>query len=300
MMNTTDRGRNTRCYNINKAISSILVPIMIGLLTIAVTVVQLYIANQQREQDLFLANQTRMKDLEIAEQNHQQALFLASEQQKDTILNDYLDFLAEFLENNKDQLYNTSQTTLPVQFKTFAVLDQLDGKRKAHIVRALYNTGLISRKPFDTKPEAGDMLSVSLSYANLTHVELGTSSLEFLRRSLNNAFFVQCVLTNASFRHLCISGVSFDFAQLEYADFTTTAANYEDCFDSKQHITFQGARLVGARFYEAKFRYGTFTQALFDGALLQHFQCYDCSFREAMARRVDFSSSIISGNGRVS
>jgi uncharacterized protein YjbI with pentapeptide repeats len=273
---------------------------MIGFLTIAVTIVQLYIANQQREQDLFLANQTRVKDIEIAEKNHQQALFLASEHQKDTILNDYLGFLADILADNKHQPSNDTKAAFIIQFKTFAVLDQLDGKRKAHVVRALYNTHLIRRISSNTEQGNGNTLYGLLNYANLTHVELGSSSHEFLRRHLNNILLSQSVLTNASFRDLCISGAGFEFAQLEYADFTTTAANYDQCHNTKEPINFQGARLVGAHFNEAQFRYGTFTQALLDDSLLQHFQCHECSFSSAMARRADFSSSIFSGNGRVS
>ncbi|CAF1622232.1 unnamed protein product [Didymodactylos carnosus] len=139
---------------------------MIGLLTIAVAVVQLYIASQQRERDLFLANETRVKDLEITEKNHQQALFLANEQTKDTILNDYLDFLAGFLEKHTDKSSNLNWAAISsiVEFKTFAVLDQLDGKRKSHIIKALYNARLI---------QSDNWFFVSLAYANLTEVELG-------------------------------------------------------------------------------------------------------------------------------
>jgi uncharacterized protein YjbI with pentapeptide repeats len=246
MMNTANQARKTRCYNINRVISSVLVPIMIGLLTIAMTIVQLYIANQQREQDLFLANQTRMKDLEIAEQNHQQALFLASENQKDTILNDYLGFLVQFVEMNRHKSSNSSEAELIVQVKTFAIMDQLDAKRKTHIIKVLYKIGLIRRK-WPTEQQKRDRLHISLRYANLAEIDLGTFSQGFLQFDFNGIGLIECVLTKASFRNLCINDANFASAQLEYADFTKTAINTYRC-DIGESISFYGASLVGARF----------------------------------------------------
>jgi uncharacterized protein YjbI with pentapeptide repeats len=299
MSDAINQQRKSSGNGRSKILSSVLVPLMIGLLTIAVAVVQLYIASQQRQQDVLLANQTRMKDLEIAEKHHQQALFLASEQQKDTVLYNYLDFLAKFLEKNKHKSSNNPEKVSIVQFKTFAVLDQIDAKRKAHIVRALYMTGLIRFRWSNTEQEEDQTLFIKLNYANLTEVELGTLSQEFVVPFLDGIYLTQCMLARASFRHLRINGAYFGGAQLKYADFRKTIVTSSEDY-SAYEVIFDYASLVGARFVEANYQYAFFTGAILDDAQLQRFHCHYCRLRGAKARRADFSSSILNAKSYVS
>jgi uncharacterized protein YjbI with pentapeptide repeats len=298
-MNTTKQERKISCCRSNKAISSILVPSMIGLLTIAVAIVQLYIASQQRQQDLyiasqqrqqdlFLANQTRANDIEVAEKNHQQALFMASEHQKDVILNGYLDFLADLLDNSKYASSNRSEISVIIEFKTFAALDQLDARGKTRMIQALYNSRVI-------RGDENFKLFVSLRHANLTQIELGTNDREHFQRHIEGARFDGSVLTKASFRHLCISDVTFIAAQLEHADFTETHSTIKQCRSSKT-VMFYRARLINARFIKATYASAYFVYAILDDALLQQFQCKRCEFFGATARRADFSSSRIKGS----
>ena len=66
-----------QCYDLNfcnglKICSSALVPLMIGVMSIVFTVIQLQIAQQNREKDIQIANLTRKQDYEIAELRRQQ------------------------------------------------------------------------------------------------------------------------------------------------------------------------------------------------------------------------------------
>ncbi|CAF1378804.1 unnamed protein product, partial [Rotaria sordida] len=59
----------TTTRNVRDVCASIFIPGMIGLLTIAIAIVQLHIASQQRQQDLAIAEANRLSSLTIAKAN---------------------------------------------------------------------------------------------------------------------------------------------------------------------------------------------------------------------------------------
>ncbi|CAF4102058.1 unnamed protein product [Rotaria sp. Silwood2] len=99
--------------NMIKVISSILVPLMIGILTVVVAVVQIYIASQQRQQDLEIATERREQDLKLENQRRAQDFDIANRtrQQQFEIEEARRDEDRRIAEENRQKDYNIAGQT---------------------------------------------------------------------------------------------------------------------------------------------------------------------------------------------
>ena len=162
-MNKTDTNSAARhhvkrcgltCRAIFKVCSAILVPIMIGLLTVTVSIVQLHIASKQRDQDL-----------KIAEDNRVQHRLMANKLRWDSILATYIKEISQiFTSLNFSFLKMDPLVTFIIRTKTLTACRQLDVERKARLIQFLYESGaiLVGQNPVD------------ITNANLDGIDLST------------------------------------------------------------------------------------------------------------------------------
>ncbi|CAF1361491.1 unnamed protein product [Rotaria sordida] len=89
----------TTTRNVRDVCASIFIPGMIGLLTIAIAIVQLHIASQQRQQDLAIAEANRLSSLTIAKYTREQDLLIANTLQWDAVFAAYVNDISMIITN---------------------------------------------------------------------------------------------------------------------------------------------------------------------------------------------------------
>jgi uncharacterized protein YjbI with pentapeptide repeats len=267
--------------------SSLLVPLMIAVFTIVTTMLQMNLAKQQREQDLHIANENRAKDFEIANQtrvseneieDRRRAAEITAQrdQQMNIVLAAYLKDMAELLLSTNFSLTNKVIATV-VRAKTLTTLGQLDGKRKAHIVRFLYEA---------------QMITVGEPSIDLTDADF--SSVDLTNYKLVNASFVGCNLFGAIFHKTSLLKVDFEKAKLSVALFDNSALNNVNFHEA--NLT--GASFIGANLFQTSFIASLVTNTDFTGVNAQDLICIDIKgnntiFKEASMYHANFICAIL-------
>jgi uncharacterized protein YjbI with pentapeptide repeats len=291
-MKTIERPQRWLCRNSTpsqmiQACSSLLIPLTIAIFTITTTMLQMNLAKQEREQDLLIANDNREKDLQIAnqmqvmqneiEENRRIAEGKAQEnQQMNAVLATYLKDVSELLLSRNFTLTDKLITTV-IRAKTLTTLGQLDGKRKSHIVRFLYEA---------------QMINVAQPSINLADADL--SSVDLTDYKLINASFVKCNLFNATFRKTILQGVDFRNVNLNLASFDNSYL---------KNVTFSYAQLNSSSFdnshlTDVTFSYAQLNSSSFDNSYLKNVTFYeanltDASFVRGHLTQMDFSRAIV-------
>src|SRR5271154_6857974 len=154
------------------------------------------------EKDFEIANQTRLLQNQIEEDRRAAEVQAQDNQQMNTVLAAYLKDMAELMLFRNFTLADPVIATV-IRAKTLTTLGQLDGKRKGHLVRFLYEAQMITiGKP------AIDLTDADLSSVILTNYKLINAS--FIKCNLFAAIFVDTLLENVSFTNAQLSGASFD------------------------------------------------------------------------------------------
>ncbi|CAF4095584.1 unnamed protein product, partial [Rotaria sordida] len=203
---------NTSGRTISKLVSSIIVPLLIGMATVLISVVQLDIASKQRTQDLLIANEEREQDLHIAD-----AL------QQDLVLAAYIEQMSELMLTSNFTINNTIIANIsnlihhnqPHIRLVDAELDNIDLSDSNH-VQGRYRSEL-TELPFKR---------TSLNYASFAH------------RTIVNGIFEEASLIGANFTNCRFTSTSFFGAILRYANFQNAS--------SKDYINFESADLFGS------------------------------------------------------
>ena len=221
-------------------LASILIPAMIGLLTIAMSGIQVYTAYEQRAQDMTIADENRLQELAVAAEKRQQDLLIANQIRADTILADFIDDISEFVRmKSLAMIRNDSSTALVIRGKALTACRQLDRINRGHLILFLYDLGLITvgMNPIDLHGlELNNIdLSVHISI-NYLENKLGKISLagvslvnaSFFGRNLFGADFAGANLQRVNFRFSDLREVCFRRANLKETDFNLAKTNDAD------------------------------------------------------------------------
>jgi uncharacterized protein YjbI with pentapeptide repeats len=234
--------------DIVRACSTILVPLMIGLLTIAVSIVQLHIGNMQRQQDLHIADQNRQNDIDLANQTRIQDLLIADNERWDILLATYIREISDLFASINFSSTDSNIAHI-IRVKTIITLRQLDPIRKAHLIQFLYESRAILNHQNPIDMTNADLNNVDFSIAldnplknqiNFNQISFRGAMLinsSFSNRQLRGANFSFCLLTNANFENAHVFGTTFESASLRNVNFNNTYTAVVD---------FGGADLRGA------------------------------------------------------
>ncbi|CAF1037614.1 unnamed protein product [Adineta steineri] len=255
-----EKSEKRKCSNIEwvQILIGLFVSIAITVYTIIQTNNENSIAEENRRQDADLANQTRLNDIAIADNR-----------EKELILNNYLKFLTESFEKDVLNLPPLDPIRFILQFNTFAVLSQLDSKRKSYLIRCFYENHLITYRQNDA-PQLIDLTS-----ANLIELNLNARPLIQISQSL-----FQCVLiantdlTDSSFKNLVLSGTQFQHSIMTQAILSSTVASIMSCDDNQNRVTsFSRAYLSKANFEKSIYVAVDFLSVTMNNSNLKHFEC---------------------------
>ncbi|CAF1209707.1 unnamed protein product [Rotaria sordida] len=229
--NRANENRRRTCCGLSrikmlKVLGTFLVPLVIGIFTIATTIQQ-YQVNEQN----------RLKDLEIAARQRDQELKQANTLQQETVYAVYIKEMGEL--SSKLKAKNLSITELDQQWKlarakTLSALRQLDTKRKSYIIQFLYEIELLFTNNSAMDLNGCDLSGIILTshtgmtfmfdYITLTYVVLSNTS--FVNLHLMKADFSGSLLNNANFSNAYLFEANFTGCDLTNADLRGVHAEF--------------------------------------------------------------------------
>ncbi|CAF4333333.1 unnamed protein product, partial [Rotaria sordida] len=130
-------------------ISSLIIPLVLGIFTIVITFHQQKMIREQRLEDLNESRYQRLEDLnelreqrqveeETANRSNEFQRQLTTERYRDELLVAYINDMATLLEKRNGSLTADEVTATVARAKTLTILRQLDTQRNIQIVRFLY------------------------------------------------------------------------------------------------------------------------------------------------------------------
>ncbi|CAF1290072.1 unnamed protein product [Adineta steineri] len=213
---------------------SVLVPLLIGVATVLIAVIQLQIANKQRAHDLQISNERREQDLRAA-----------ATLQQDLVLAAYIEQMSDLMLRSGFTINDTTVANI-CRAKTLTAIRQLDPKRKTYLIRFLYEARMIrhNQPHIDLSDAVLDNIDLSAKYTPMEWAAFEASrTTEAYRTSLSEVFFKRVSLNHATFTNLYINHSSFQEASLIGANFTGSL------FSS---VSFVRAILQNSSFRDAK------------------------------------------------
>ncbi len=234
--------------NVLKFVSSLILPLMLGVFTVVITFHQQKVAREQRIEDIQLARQQRLEDKnesqlqrklewDIAIKNQEVQSKAASDRYRDEVLVAYIKEIGDFLKENNGSLTSDSLIHTLARVKTLNAIGQLDGSRQIRIIRFLYETGQLT----NTNNSALD-----ISTAELTDIDFRTftPSKEIEQLSLAGVY-----LRNCTFEGMSLFNVNFSFARLDNVNFSSAGL---------ENVNFPSAELDMSTFHLLRSTMSTF------------------------------------------
>ncbi|UJR06955.1 hypothetical protein I4U23_011243 [Adineta vaga] len=223
-----------KLYFCCKLISSILIPLMIGVFTLITTMRELDSSRQARENDLTIAVYHNEQDKSLAEELRQENVF-----------DQYLRDIAELVQTKAIRNLTENDFIL-ARAKTLTTFRQINIRRKEYLIEFLYENQLIKTNSL----REGLMLDLNgLNLNNLTFHSSASHSK--FKKSLNFRFLClkNVLLINASFTNIDLSDARFESSILSHSNFSHTKlkrANFANCV--LDHADFTDTLLVSVNF----------------------------------------------------
>ena len=220
------------------------------------------------------------KDTErdIAKQRDATERELAAERQWQATLEAYFDRMANLLLNDGLRSSQSEEARIIARTRTLAVLRNLDRVRKGHVLRFLYESGLLKQGNSVVDLDDTDLVEAVLRDAKMPEVDLSNAHLDksdlsradltranlrgthLVGASLKSANLTRAILTGAD-----LSGADLREAQLDEADLGNANLNKADL----EYASFSEANLLRADLEEANLTNANFHGARLLGARLR-------------------------------
>jgi uncharacterized protein YjbI with pentapeptide repeats len=185
--------------------------LQLAIVPLAVAIVAFFLNRVQRERELGIAKEQRERELGIAKEQRDRDYELANQRAQDTVLQEYLSQMANLLNERElltPDLPRSSSARLLARSQTLWALWQIDGHRKAPVLRFLHEATLIQH----TLTPEGDSGIVWLSGADLRDAQLKYINLE--NDGLDGADLKGADLTEGWLKGADLSGADLKRAKL--------------------------------------------------------------------------------------
>ncbi|CAF4386856.1 unnamed protein product, partial [Rotaria magnacalcarata] len=185
-------------------ISSLLLPLTLGIFTIVITFQQQSAAKQQR-----------IDDREASQQQRDQASDLDSKRYQNGRFDAYIKEMGKLLKENHGEIISNKVAITLARVQTLNIFRQLDAQRNVHIIRFLYEAKQLTDTP--------ENRSLDLSTAELSDIDFRESSIN--KKLLNNLSLTDVFLSNATFIGITMTHVNFALTQFNTANFSLAEIN---------------------------------------------------------------------------
>ena len=219
----THRFCSLSVNDIIRILSSLILPLSLGVFTVFITLHQHLSARQDRHDDLNRfedqrredRNETRLQrehEWNIAKMNAQAQNKAAIDRYQDEVLVTYIKEIGDLLKEKNGSLTSDRLTATLARVKTLNVLRQVDGSRQIHIIRFLYEARQLNH------PDSS--LPLDISTVELTNIDFHHSTWSGVieQMSLMGIYLRNCTFDSTRL----IDRVNFTLARFDYVNFTST------------------------------------------------------------------------------
>ncbi|CAF0850006.1 unnamed protein product [Adineta steineri] len=267
------RTKQTRkCCSLTKKdifriLSSLALPLMLGIFTVVLSFDQKNLAtkqrledrrlaDEQREQDLNISHEQRREDRELAREHRLQDLnqsilqrtlerMIADETRniseqtrihqfeiedkryRDVLLTNYINQMSDLLKEINGSITNNSLLRTLIRLKTLTLLRQLDSNRNSEVIRFLYEANLLS---------SHEKSPIDLYTGELLSIDMSS---KIIGEKMHNLYLSGADLTGSSFRNRDLTGTNFSGAILTDVDFSFTKLTNTDLSYTKFNGSFK-------------------------------------------------------------
>jgi uncharacterized protein YjbI with pentapeptide repeats len=236
----------------------------------------------------FLFNFTSSRnEQKIAQQRDKNAQQIALDNQRETLLQTYLDRMAELL------LHHALRHTEPhaevryiARARTLTVLSRLDSRRKGSLIKFLYESNLIEV----INLSGADLSGAELSEAKLHRANLSEANLS--RAIIDLADLSEANLSGANLSEVNLASTNLEEANLSGANLHR--ANIKDATLTKANLSWanlSGALLNATNLSDASFHKADLRKAHMEKAILRNAALRRADLREANLREADLSNA---------
>ena len=284
----TQTDRVNRCLTSNNALhllSSLLLPLILGIFTVVITFEQQRITRQQWLADKNESRLQREQELQIAIDERTVQTRMNQERYKDELLVAYIKEIGDMLQENNGSLTSNKLTHILARAKTINAIGQLDGFRQTLILRFLYEADQL------TITDRYDTLDISTAqFVNIDYEKFKEIS-QTKNISLTGVHLLNCTFVNYGIGLMNLSlarlhNVNLSSARLALVTFSSAQLRNIDFSESTlADVTFLSARLFQVIFSRVRFANVTFLSAQFKGA--------DFSFADFSNSKIYFFNLLI-------
>ena len=284
----TQTDRVNRCLTSNNALhllSSLLLPLILGIFTVVITFEQQRITRQQWLADKNESRLQREQELQIAIDERTVQTRMNQERCKDELLVAYIKEIGDMLQENNGSLTSNKLTHILARAKTINAIGQLDGFRQTLILRFLYEADQL------TITDRYDTLDISTAqFVNIDYEKFKEIS-QMKHISLTGVHLLNCTFVNYGIGLMNLSlarlhNVNFSSADLQHIKFSSALLHNIDFSESTlADVTFLSARLFQVIFSGVRFANVIFLSAQFKGA--------DFSFADFSNSKIYFFNLLI-------
>lgn len=245
-------------HNLLKFLSSLILPLMLGIFTVVITFEQQKAARQQRLEDKNESRLQREQDWTIAQLAQTAQNKATSDRYRDEVLVAYIKEIGDLLKENKGSLTQTPLTHTLARVKTLNTIRQLDGPRQIHVLRFLYE----AKQLINTD----ESFPLDISTAKLIDIDFRTftPSNKLERLSLTGVYLHNCTFTG-----MTIEAVDFSSSHFTYSDFSSTEFSKSNLSWTRfDHLSFASAKFKVVNFSSAKFQNVDFSKVKFESVNL--------------------------------
>ncbi|CAF3502140.1 unnamed protein product [Rotaria socialis] len=255
-----------------KFVSSLLLPLTLGVFTVVITFQQQSAAKQQRDNDRNAAKQLRDQEKQDAELLRKQEKDLDKQRYENSRFDAYIQQIGKLLEKYHGSIKSSEVVATLARVKTLNIFRQLEPQRNVQIIRFLYEAKQLTDTP--------ENRSLDLSTAELSDIDFRESSIN--KKILNNLSLVNVFLSNATFICIKMAHVNFSSTKFYAANFSLAEIHDAD-FSSAE---FYNTSFTSAEIHDADFSFAEFYNT---NSTLTSF--FDTAFATTTFQNVSFSST---------
>lgn len=244
-------------------VSSLLLPLVLGISALVVSIQQQESAKKQREQDLVSSELQRQLERNLTDEKYKNELF-----------GTYIKEIGEFLKETNGSLASHEVMATIARAKTLTIFRQVDAQRNIRIIRFLYEAGQITHLQ--------NKSSLDLSTAELQNIDFSYAAIN--KRKLEKLSLAGAFLTNATFVNVVMQHINLSNAQLDHSDFSLT--ELDDI-----HLSF--SELDNANFSFSKLRTIHFSSSSLKNADFSFITIMNTNMRASQLQQTNFSFSLL-------
>ncbi|CAF1542387.1 unnamed protein product [Rotaria magnacalcarata] len=279
-------------------VSSLIIPVMLGVFTVVTTIHQQKTAREQRLEDLNESRHQRLEDLNesryqrLQEENHQRDLA--------TIVID----VANMFKKNNGSLTSDNVTATIARVKALTTFRQLDAQRNIQIIRFLYESGQLTKTAQRPSLDLSTAKFCNMDFRELAVNEKQLDELSLTGVALLNATFEDIEISNSNFANIQLNNVNFSLGTLHAIKFSFSRFNDVNLsYGQLRNVNFSSSVLVNVNFsfvsmFEVQLpliqlKHGNFSFVVLFNGDFSSARLENVNFSGARLNNIDFSSTVL-------